>query len=173
MDGKVMAMTFEEKLEWGKKAEKEVENELYANGYSIIRSYDYNGDDNKSPRMFSIADDNVLPDLDCSKNGERYWIEVKRYSTSPINRALGEKVHGLKRRLYNDYIIVENKTGNKVFLVICEEDTGIILKARLKALTKYDCMCSSCKNGNHNNCKAPIKDSVYFLRKEFKIMDKI
>jgi len=50
MVGQVTEMTFKEKLEFGKVAEKEIEGYLRKQGYYILRSYDY-GEENKSPRL--------------------------------------------------------------------------------------------------------------------------
>jgi hypothetical protein len=163
MGGIVMATKFEEKLAFGKIAEKEVEALYMDCGFSVIRSYDYNGEDNKSPRMFAKNKNYVLPDLDVSRAGVRKWLECKHYSQTPMNRRLGIHVHGIKKRLYNDYLNVQRETGTPVFLVIKEIEGDCLLYARLDSLKTYPCQC-------HHECTEQCL--IYFNRADFQILTK-
>jgi hypothetical protein len=153
-----MEMSFDEKLEFGKIAEKEIESYFMNKDYNIIRSYDYVGDDNKSPKMFSKKINFVLPDLDISKNGKRFWVECKHYTHTPLNRKYNIYVHGIKKRHYNHYLNVQNETGNLIYLFIKEIEHNCILYAQLDQLKTYDCQCGRC----NNNCL------IYFNREDFK-----
>ena len=154
-----MAMNFEEKLIFGREAEKEIELYFIKKGYHVIRSYDYTGEENnKSPKMFSLFKNHVLPDLDISKEKKRVWVEVKHYTYAPLNKKLNKYVHGIKKRHYNDYLKIEEITGNIVFLFIKERQSNNILYEKLNKLKSYPCQCGNCDS----NCL------IYFDREDFK-----
>lgn len=166
-----MRPSFEEKLAFGRDAELAVSQWLKQRGNYVIPSYDYQGAENKAPRMSGLNAAHVVPDLDVAKDGNRFWIEVKRFNDSPINRKLGERVHGLKDRLYREYLSIQMITGCPVFLIVVENfGGGQILAARLDSLTPHGCMCGPCSKGITGCCRAPIKCCVYFRRSAFEIV---
>ena len=154
------SIDFKKNLEFGKIAEKEIEAFFQKRGYYVVRSYDYNGGDNKSPKMFSYKNSNdlILPDLDCSKNGVRIWIECKHYTSSPFNRKLKIFVHGILKRHYLQYLEVQKITGCPVYLFIKEVESDMIFGAKLEDLKTYDCQCGHCSD----------KCLIYFNRADFK-----
>ena len=163
-----MLHSFAEKLEFGKQAEIAVSDWLKRRGWYVVPSYDYNGDDNKAPRLAGLFSTFVVPDLDVSKDGTRLWVEVKRYCDSPVNRKLGERVHGIKERLYKEYLMVQRVSGTPAYLMVVEDfEGGSVLCQRLDTMEPHACQCGSCRSGQPYHCRAPIKASVYFRRSEF------
>jgi len=148
--------------------------------YSIVPTFDYKSAKEQSPRLYHKGGYSVIPDLDCGHESGRMWIECKRYNTSPWNRELKANTHGIKRRLYENYLDVQKRTNTPVYLFIIEhsiqlEDKSIIredrvLYASLDILVPHECQCQYCKSGTSWECKAPIKKSVYFLRSQFAFM---
>ncbi len=78
----------------------------------------------------------IIPDLDISKDDVRIWIEVKVKKSAIFTRMTQQNEHGISRRLYNDYLRVQQITGTEVWLYIIEEDTGDILRAPIDSLAK-------------------------------------
>lgn len=163
------ARNFAHSLHVGNLGERLIEQFLQSHGFYTIPSYDYHGDDNKAPKLRCLKHSYVVPDLDASKDGNRIWVEVKTYSTSPENRRLNEKVHGIKRRHFEHYKKVCEETGCNLFLFVLEADTGNLLVTNPFMIVHHSCMCRACLSGDTLSCRAPVKDSVYFLRKNFAI----
>lgn len=158
-----MEMSFNDKLNFGKIAEKEIEEYFLDKDYNIIRSYDYIGNgDNKSPKLFNKLLNRVLPDLDISKDGKRFWVECKHYTHTPFNRRYNIFVHGIRKKHYDHYIEVEKRTGCEVFLFIKEIEHSCILYAKLNELKTYNCQCGHCNE----------KCLIYFNRSDFKEINK-
>ncbi|MFH1997649.1 MAG: hypothetical protein ABII94_03080 [Patescibacteria group bacterium] len=152
-------MNFEEKLKFGKISELKIEKYFYENGYNIILTNEYTGrDNNKAPQLFNIIKNLTLPDLDISKGGKRFWVEVKHYTTAPLNRKYNIYVHGIKKRHYDDYLLVEKSTGSPVYLYIDEEESKKILWAELIKLKTYPCLFPH----EHND-----QCLIYFDRNDF------
>lgn len=157
-----METKFKEKFDFGKIAEKEVEEAFYSKGFHVIRSYDYQGEENNSPRMFALEtkDNLILPDLDVSKDGKRIWVECKHYTATPFNRTYGINVHGIKKRHYKHYLKVQKITGNIVYLIIKEIQNNCLLYAKLDSLKTYSCL--------HIDQKCGDECLIYFNREDFK-----
>lgn len=165
--------SFTENREYGKQAEVSVSGWLKKRGCAIIPSYDYSGDgDNKAPRISTSNTDYVVPDLDVSSKGNRYWVEVKRNNHAAFNRALGIYVHGIKKRHYEHYLKVQEITGCIVWLFVEEDSTGKLLIAKLNDLTPHPCQCGPCRSGQPwFNCRNKIQACVYFDVSQFKRYD--
>ena len=100
-------------------------------------SYDYSGEDNnKAPRLQGLAHGLAIPDLDVSKDGRRFWVEVKTKTRSNEYRKQGILKHGIHVSHFEQYLEVERITGTAVWLVIYEESTGALLSQRLSELAK-------------------------------------
>jgi len=160
--------SFERNLEAGNVGERMVERFLQENRqWYTIPSYDFNGDD-KAPRMRCMGDGLVIPDLDCARAGTRRWVEVKTYDHAAFNRAMKCLVHGIKRRLYYDYVQVEINSGAPVFLCVLEVSTGDLLCQHLRSMEAFPCMCPACKREEYDRCQAwSMRDCVYFKREHF------
>ena len=108
---------------------------LQESGCYVIPSYDYAGEgQDKPPRLQGPRRAYPIPDLDVSKNGERFWVEVKTKASATYTRLTGRYEHGIPLRLFQAYLRVQRITGCPVWLYIVEEDTNTVLRARLDAL---------------------------------------
>lgn len=106
-----------------------VAQELQRQGYFVLPSYDYSGDDgNKSPRLQGDVAQYVVPDLDVSRNGKRMWVEVKTKSRPSIGRRSGKPEHGIDGRHLSHYLKVQEITGCPVYVVVYETATGQVLR---------------------------------------------
>lgn len=171
---------FEDKLKFGNDGELFFKEIFMRLGCSIVPTYDYTSSTNQSPRLYFMGGHVVIPDLDCGHPNGRFWAECKRYNTSPWNRRIKCNTHGLKRRLYDNYLDVQRRTGTPVWLFILEHsithehgavDTrDVALMARLDELTIHNCQCRGCL-GLERDCAAPIPQSVYFNRSEFNVLE--
>ena len=159
-----MSGDFAMQRELGLAGEKMVAGFLQSRGAGVVASYDFSGSDgDKAPRMMFQAYGRIIPDLDVSRGGERFWVEVKTYWHAPPNRRIGFPVHGIRRRHRENYLDVQKQSGTTVLLAILEVQSGQLLVRRLDALRIYDCQCRTCVRGtvpNHN---------VYFGRHDFSL----
>jgi hypothetical protein len=157
---------FDRQLDFGRAGERLVASFLQREGCGVLPAYDYTGSDGKkAPRLMYEHNGLVVPDLDAAKKGARRWVEVKTYSHSPEFRAHGIQIHGIKRRHYDDYLAVEEETGNPVYLSVLEVCSGELLVAKLRPLTVYWCMCKTCKPRG----ESVRGHNVYFDRSEFRV----
>lgn len=119
----------------GQSGERLVAGILKAKGCFIVPSYDYSGEDgNKAPKMEGECAGYVIPDLDVARGGNRYWVEVKTKWTATLHRKSGKVEHGISLRHLDHYRQVQKISGCPVFLSVYEEQTGIILIAKLDSL---------------------------------------
>ena len=163
--------SFEEHLELGRLGERMVSTWVQSQGYGVIPSYNYTGDGNdKAPKLMFSDAGFVVPDLDVAFRGKRFWVEVKTYYYAPRNRKHGINVHGITRRLYEDYLQVERSTGCLVYLVVLEISTGKLLRLELAEAKTYPCQCKSC-SANTGDCTADVKRGCYFNRDDFKCIN--
>ena len=106
------------------------------------------------------------------KQGTRIWVEVKTYTHPVLNRKFGINVHGIEKRHYDQYLEVERQSGNDVWLLINETESGCVLKAKLGTLKTYHCICRGCQS--KTGCIIPeqgsgIRNGIYFNREDFAI----
>jgi hypothetical protein len=110
----------------------------------------------------------AIPDMDVCKSGNRVWAEVKTYFYAPFNRTLKAEVHGMQRRLYDQYVQVEQESGTPVYLFVLEVKTGALLGSFLQDLEAFPCLCLYC---DHDlPCRAKLKNGLYFKRSNFEIL---
>jgi len=121
----------------GRSGERVVATMVQERGCFVVPSYDYAGEDgNKAPKMEGARVSYVLPDLDVSKNGSRYWVEVKTKGAATLHRKTGRLEHGISKRHYEHYQQVQAISGCPVWLFVVEEDDGLVLCERLDVLSK-------------------------------------
>jgi hypothetical protein len=158
------AASFEEALELGNMGERLVVALLQSRGCGVIPSYDFSGKHGeKAPRLTFKGFGLVIPDLDVCKTGTRKWLEVKTYRGPADNRRYKTKVHGIPKRLADDYAAVEAQTATPIYIAVLELDSGELLVARQSILTIWPCQCRGCA-GAAGWCGAPIKRGVYWPR---------
>lgn len=164
---------FARQLEIGRAGERLVLRFIKGRGAGVIPSYDFTGTDgSKAPKLSFSSNSLVVPDLDAASNGRRLWVEVKTFATSVVFRKYGIRVHGIRRRHYDDYLSVEKETGNDVFLSVLEVDTAKLLVAKLRELTPYSCICRACQAGTPGrHCEVYFDRSSFVAWTEFKDTD--
>jgi len=123
-------------FEKGRAGEQIVSQLLQESGWYIVPSYDYCGEDDKSPRMKGENGFFVIPDLDASRQGKRLWFEVKTKSSATWTHKTQRHEHGIPLRHYRDYLRVQAESGTPVWLVVVEQDTGKTLTQSLDELSK-------------------------------------
>jgi hypothetical protein len=122
-------------FELGRAGEQTVAGWLQHNGWYVVPSYDYAGDDkNKAPRLQGRISGYAIPDLDVARNGARFWVEVKVKNGPTLHRKSGRLEHGISKRLWEHYRKVEEITGTAVWIVVVEQDSGEMLVGALKTL---------------------------------------
>lgn len=157
---------FDQQLSLGRMGERIVVDYLKQQGWGVIPSYEYSGEDGKkAPRLTLEATSYVLPDIDICRSGKRLWAEVKTYERPYPNRRYGCDVHGIRRRHRDDYLAVSRETGTPVLIVVLEVDSGALLSARLDRLNFWPCQCKPCeRDGSPHACEAKTPDQVYWNR---------
>lgn len=160
-----MATKFRETEEFkrGHTGELVVSRWLQDQGYYILPSYDYSGEEEHAPRLEGATDTHVIPDLDASRAGWRGWVEVKTKAQATETRIRGNRLeHGIAKRHWESYHRVQAITGTPVFLAIIEEDTGSLLLASIDNL-RGDVRESRMRKGDKQE-----EFMVYFPRAGFK-----
>lgn len=119
----------------GHNGELLVRSLLQQEGYYVIPSFDYCGENgDHAPSAQSLVDKVILPDLDCIKDGYRMWAEVKTKEAATFTRITGQWEHGIPLSHWEAYRIIQDKTGNKVWLYIFEKTSGCVLRAPIDDL---------------------------------------
>ena len=160
--------SFRETEKWkkGHNGEHIVAALLRRDGWYVIPSYDYSGDDNnKAPRIQGANSCHVLPDLDIAKGGDRRWAEVKTKEQATFTRKTQRFEHGIPLRHYNDYLEVQHITGNEVWLFVYEEKSSEILCAKLDDLSQ--------QKREYNGGKMSRGGMIFFPRDAFRVWKKL
>jgi hypothetical protein len=123
-----------ERFKRGRNGERIVADWFKADGWYVLASYDYNGDDDHPPRMEGRTRRFIIPDLDACKGGRRIWVEVKTKTAPSLHRATNILEHGIPLRHYEQYLQVELETGCPVYLLIYEEQSNQLLHQKLSEL---------------------------------------
>ncbi len=159
----------------GQLGEQIVAREYRRDGWGVIASYKFSGaNDNEAPAI-EIDDGarEITPDLDVSKGGSRIWIEVKTHERPGEAGKLRMQTHGVSVRLFNNYVAVEQRSGNPVYLAIVELATKEILitPRPLSQMIKFPCLCGCKSTEAAKRCTARPGDhrypQWYFNREDF------
>lgn len=163
---------FKQKLERGNTWEKFVAEMFRSNGYYVIPSYDYSGrEEGKAPKMLGNGRGVILPDLDVSKGGRRFWVEVKNKSEPSFYKKEKRDVHGIPIRHWEAYNEIQEITGCPVVLCVVEAPTQYNEGVEPKAILKQyiDILASDAREWRGNVGKG-YKDMIYFPRDLFKVV---
>jgi hypothetical protein len=127
--------SFVQRLAFGRTAEETIARILqHRYGCHVVPVYDYSAGD-KAPRLQGAHGGYVVPDLDVSKNGDRSWVEVKAKNNAGSRTWLTGRVeHGFSWRLFQQYQMVQQITGTRVYIIILETHTNDILYQSLDQL---------------------------------------
>lgn len=134
----------------GRNGEQLVAEFLKAKGYYVIPSYDYSGEDNnKAPKLQGLRLAYVIPDLDVCREGLRRWVEVKTKTEATYYRKKKELQHGIDKRHFEQYQIVQAETGCEVSLGIYElNPRPVLLIASIDDLNEYLCHEATSSDGS-------------------------
>ena len=121
----------------GRTGEQLIAGMLQKQGWYVIPSYDYSGEDgDKAPKLEGVDNAYPVPDLDISKGGSRRWAEVKTKAAATYTHITKRLEHGIPKRHFESYLKVQEITGCPVSLFVYEEDTGEVLYGSLDELAK-------------------------------------
>ena len=157
-----MSIRETEKFQRGRNGEQIVAQALKQDGWMIIPSYDYSGEDEHAPRMEGLKLQFILPDLDACKDGQRRWAEVKTKRIPTRGRISGKDEHGIPLRHWTHYQAVERESGCPVWLYIFEESSREIIRARLSTLGE----------GRHSRSQE-MGDMIFWLREQFELFARV
>lgn len=117
----------------GRVGEEIISYYLQKSGCWIIPSYAFTDDEGeeKAPRLQKFMAGYIIPDLDVSKEGTRFWVEAKTKCAPTFTRIMQQFEHGIPLRHYQHYLRVQRITGCKVYLFIYEETSREILYIKL------------------------------------------
>lgn len=136
-------MNFEDTPEFklGRWAEDLVEQECIRAGFKVDRTADHAKTNGRGPRVIGTEGALVLPDFRNTWRGTiALWLEVKGKTQATLGRNSGKLEHGIDLKSWTDCHDIRRDTGEPVFLVICEKDTGCILARDIARLTpRADC----------------------------------
>lgn len=111
---------------------------LQSQGWYIVPSYDYAGEDgNKAPRLQGAQYGHVIPDLDVSRDGQRLWVEVKTKSQATFHRKSQRWEHGIPKRHWDAYMDVRRITGTDVWVFVVDTAQGDVLFNDIETLGKH------------------------------------
>jgi hypothetical protein len=154
----------------GRIGEEVAARELRRDGFGVIASFKFSGNDSEAPAIEFDACREIVPDLDVCQRGDRFWIEVKTYKTWWPNHVHRIDVHGVLVRHYDNYVAVERRTGSKVFLAINELRSGylIVSDVPLSQMERYACLCGCKSNPSlHRPSIRNPRAQWYFNRADF------
>lgn len=115
---------FERQLSAAREWEVRVAGWARRRGWYVLPTYDFSGkEDDKAPKMLapSGSRDLVLPDLQCFKDQEIRWLEVKWKARADVHRRTGHRVTGISKRLWDHYLEVQCTTAGDVYVVFLHE----------------------------------------------------
>jgi len=120
---------FEKNLLTDKEAEiwtQEIFNNL---GFYVFPKYLYS--DSGAPCLVGLNDNIVVPDLDVSGYGQRFWVEVKN---KPLRKLYPDT--GFSERLCNEYLKVQEITNSNIFIICFDWKLGKVYGNWLNELLK-------------------------------------
>ncbi len=171
-----MSGRFELALALGRLGEELVVDWLQGRAWGVNPCYAYSnaGGMQKAPRLQFSEHGFVLPDLDACRSGVRCWVEVKTYTHAPWNERHKAAVHGIERRLLDQYMEVQRESGTAVYLLVLEIDSAVLLAARMVTVEQegWPCQCRGC--AATRPCRAKwanaLRAGVYLARGRFRTL---
>lgn len=130
---------FKNSKEWkiGERSQRIVEVVLRETGCGFVRTHAI--DDPSDPGAPSLILGEwkiVLPDLDVTERGRRFWLEVKGKTEPAFYRKRNRYQHGIDRRNWEAYQRVGEESGAPVYIVIHEQQKGNLLIQRIERLSE-------------------------------------
>ena len=101
--------------------------------YAVVLTANIATDGQHGPRMEGDGHQVTLADMQIY--GERHgWLEVKAKSHAMDYHRWKRQEHGIDEPKFQDYLLLQRKTGMPVYLLICQIDCGELLMADLSTL---------------------------------------
>ena len=135
------AVNFKETEEWrrGQRSQLTVERVLKETGCGFIRTHAIEDPDNPGAPALTLGEwEIVLPDLDVTKRGRRFWLEVKGKTKPAWYTKKQRYQHGIDTKNWEAYQHVEEETGSPVYVVIHEQQSGDLLIQSVEELCKVE-----------------------------------
>jgi len=135
-----MADKFREQLDAARTWEMCAAAWARSRGWYVLPTYDFSGaGDNKAPKLMAPErmKDLVLPDLQCFKDGEPRWLEIKWKARADWNRKRGYYVTGINKRLWDHYNAVEMQTNACVVIMFIHDREAEVRADTIANLRTY------------------------------------
>lgn len=121
---------FEFQLNYGKEFEDSFSRFLMKHGWYVTPKYLFTQEG--APSLFGQDSKYALPDIDAAKDGQRIWVECKRKNKMKYHPATGYAYTN-----HVCYKMVQQITGDKVFVVFEDESLGKVYGNWLDNLEKH------------------------------------
>ena len=102
--------------------------------YSVVMTGSIETVTARGPRMEDAGNGVVLADMQLYKGVRAGWVEVKGKTRPNYYRRLDRLEHGIDLDKQNQYWRLQNTTGQPVYLLICEVNSGALLMQSLSTL---------------------------------------
>jgi hypothetical protein len=135
------AVNFKDTDEWrrGEKSQRTVERVLKETGCGFIRTHAIEDPENPGAPALSLGEwEIVLPDLDVTKRGRRFWLEVKGKTKAAWYVKKQRLQHGVDTKNWEAYQRVEKESGTPVYIVFHEQVDGNLLIQSVEELRKVE-----------------------------------
>lgn len=105
-------------------------------GALTLATYDYNGMDNKAPKLMAWDSSSslVIPDLLVCLKGRTSWVECKWKAEATLHRVTGDLTTGISARHFRHYQLVQEQSGCAVSLMFLHVAEGEMRGAKLAEL---------------------------------------
>lgn len=112
---------FQNRLAFGQMAETKIARWILSKGAVIMPIYDIEYESGKGPRIFSIEEQYIAPDLLVFHQGKMYWIEAKHKSVFTWYRKGKYWTTGIDLHHYRQYLKVEQLLKFPIRLLFLHE----------------------------------------------------
>lgn len=120
----------------GNQGEQIVSFLLRKDGYFVTCLSDINEQGiGGAPGMKTDKDFLILPDLQAALRGKIGYCEVKWKTEATFTRITQREEHGVDKRNWDHYYMVQSETGIPVYLFIYERKTGAVLYSLIEHLS--------------------------------------
>jgi hypothetical protein len=120
---------FAEALRVGQVGEGDILRYLNAVGYNVLPAYEPLPGTYRGPQLFVPGGRQlILPDLLIWRVGEAgtfRWVEAKRKTAWTWHRATSEWVTGIDRRVWREYVQIEEASGIPVWVMFLQAPGGV------------------------------------------------
>jgi len=130
---------------WG---EESAEKLLEESGCMVVSKRLYTGEG--APMLHGFKVKLILPDLDVSRQGKRWWVEVKTKKRPGYYGKRRCETHAVDCSNWTQYFRVQKEMGSPVFLMVIEKLTGNILLQSIDKLLPGLIVNEGCLAGTYS-----------------------